>query len=99
MLPNDRNGEVVLILRAAYGFRGVEGKYWIQWQRPSVGDVVAATSPSTKEIVIKRIGEIRTQGSASLHFLVGDNAIESVDSRDFGPVFFDAIVGKVIPQK
>jgi len=99
MLPHYKNGEVVLILRAAYGFRGLSGSYRVKWKKPSRGDVVAAISPLHQELVIKRIGEVHFDGISSWYFLIGDNAIESIDSRDFGPVPLDSILGKVIPQR
>lgn len=99
MLPHYRNGRVVLIFKAAYGIRGVGGKYLVCWKHPPRGDVVAAVRPNSREIVIKRIGEIRGDGGSSEYFLIGDNGIESIDSRDFGLVTLNAIIGKVVPQR
>ncbi|HBE46018.1 MAG TPA: hypothetical protein DDW14_01290 [Spirochaetaceae bacterium] len=99
MLPHYRNGEVVFIFKAAYGIRLPSGRYIVRWGRPVRGEVVAALRPGTNEIVIKRIGEIREQQPMPVYFLIGDNGIESIDSRDFGLVTFDAFVGKVIPQR
>lgn len=99
MLPHYRNGEVVFIFKAAYGIRLPSGRYLIRWGQPARAEVVAALRPETNEIVIKRIGEIREQQPMPIYFLIGDNGIESIDSRDFGPVSFDALVGKVIPQR
>ncbi len=99
MLPHYRNDSVVLILKTAYGIRGVRGKYVVRWKLPERGDVVAALRPDSRKMVIKRIGEIRGGADSPEYFLIGDNGIESVDSRDFGPVPFDAVVGKVIPQR
>ncbi|OQB96868.1 MAG: signal peptidase I [Spirochaetes bacterium ADurb.Bin110] len=99
MLPYYRNGEVVLIMKAAYGIRSLEGNYWMRWRQPAAGEVVAALSPSSHEIIIKRIGEVRRQGEEFTYFLIGYNPIESIDSRDFGLIPFDSIIGKVIPQR
>jgi signal peptidase I len=99
MLPHYRNGEVVFIFKAAYGIRLPSGRYIVHWGCPVRGEVVAALRPDKKETVIKRIGEIREQQSIPSYFLIGDNGIESIDSRDFGLVSFDALVGKVIPQR
>ena len=99
MLPYYRNGEVVLIMKAAYGIRGLEGNYWMRWKLPAAGEVVVALSPTSHEIIIKRIGEVRKQGEEFAYFLIGYNPIESIDSRDFGLVQFDSIIGKVIPQR
>lgn len=99
MLPHYRNNSVVLILKTAYGIRGIGGEYVVRWRLPERGDVVAALRPDTQKMVIKRIGEIRGDTGSPEYFLIGDNGIESIDSRDFGLVPFDAIVGKVIPQR
>jgi signal peptidase I len=99
MLPHYRNDSVVLILKTAYGIRSIRGKYVVCWRLPERGDVVAAQRPDSQKMVIKRIGEIRGDTGAPEYFLIGDNAIESIDSRDFGPVPLDAVVGKVIPQR
>ncbi len=98
MLPRYKGGEVILIFKAAYGVR-LTGRYLVHWADPLQGDVVAAVRPDRKEIVIKRIGEIRREGETVRFFLIGDNAIESIDSRDFGPVSFDHIIGRVAPQR
>jgi len=99
MLPRYRNGEVVLILKAEYGIRGFFGGYALRWGHPRPGDVVAAVRPDSKEMVIKRIGEVRGDRSSPEYFLIGDNGIESIDSRDFGLVPLNAIIGKVLPQR
>jgi len=99
MLPHYRNGQVVLILKAAYGIRGLNGNYWMQWRQPTTGEVVAAISPVSHEIILKEIGEVRREGKELAYFLIGYNPIESIDSRDFGLIRFDSIIGKVIPQR
>jgi signal peptidase I len=99
MLPRYRNGEVVLIVKANYGLRSNSGGYILRWASPIKGDVVAAIQPSTHEIIIKRIGEIRGDKTAPQYFLVGDNSLESIDSRDFGLVPLSSLIGKVIPQR
>ena len=98
MLPHYRNGEVVIILKAAYGLRA-GSRYAVRWGRPAEGDVVAALRPDTGEMVIKRIGEIRGEPASPFYFLVGDNGLESIDSREFGPLPLNDIVGKVFPQR
>lgn len=99
MLPHYRNGEVVVIEKAAYGLRGFSGRYWLHWGWPKEGDVVAAVRPETEETVIKRIGEVRGDRTSPNYFLVGDNSLESIDSRDFGPLPLSDIIGKVFPQR
>lgn len=59
------------------------------------GDVVILKDPKTKKPIIKRIQEIKNTAC----FVLGDNANESTDSRDFGWVDTRLIVGKVIYPK
>lgn len=99
MLPRYRNGKVVLIFKAAYGIRWPAGSYIVRWSTPSPGDVVAALRVDSREMVIKRIGEIRGDRLSPEYFLIGDNGIESIDSRDFGLIPFNGIIGKVFPQR
>ncbi len=99
MLPRYRSGEVVVIIEAAYGLRGASGRYFFRWGEPKEGDVVAAVRPDNGERVIKRIGEIRGDKGSPSYFLVGDNGLESIDSRDFGPLSLNDIIGKVVPQR
>ncbi|HQU82148.1 MAG TPA: nickel-type superoxide dismutase maturation protease [Pyrinomonadaceae bacterium] len=63
---------------------------------PQVGDIVVAKHPveQTTEIV-KRIQRINEHGH---YFLVGDNAEDSNDSREFGAVRREYIKGKVVAR-
>ncbi|MDE2025767.1 MAG: S26 family signal peptidase [Patescibacteria group bacterium] len=59
------------------------------------GDVVIFTDPRTKKPLIKRVKEIKNTAC----FVLGDNVNESTDSRDFGWIAIDTVVGKVIYPK
>ena len=61
-----------------------------------VGDIVVAKHPveQTSEL-IKRVAQINEHGH---YFLVGDNAEDSNDSRNFGAVTKDYIKGKVVAR-
>ena len=60
---------------------------------PQVGDVVIAHHPARSDIkIVKRVMNITEDGRL---FLVGDNPAETTDSRDFGHVPIDEILGKV----
>ena len=58
-----------------------------------IGDVVVANHPFKQSVVIiKRVSEINEKGL----FLLGDNPIESTDSRSFGEVSKTNVLGKVV---
>ncbi len=73
---------------------------------PKVGDIVVINSKqafgseaqarrgTVNREIIKRIQKI----DGDQVWLEGDNKQESIDSRDFGPINMDQIVGKVIYQ-
>ncbi len=59
-----------------------------------IGDIVVANHPFKQSvIIIKRIEKISTSGKL---FLVGDNPSESTDSRNFGEISAEEIIGKVV---
>jgi signal peptidase I len=84
MLPAYRPGERLLVNRLSYARRS-----------PAVGDVVVLRDPERPaRYLLKRIAAARGDGD-SLEFDVrGDNAGESRDSRQFGLVRREAIVGR-----
>lgn len=59
-------------------------------KRPKKGDIVIIKQ-SSKEMV-KRIQKVQDHEV----FVQGDNMRESTDSRHFGPISMDQIVGKVV---
>jgi nickel-type superoxide dismutase maturation protease len=85
MAPSLAPREHVLVSRAAYWFG-----------RPRAGDVVVVRDPRQRDrLLIKRI-----DGAAgdSAWLVRGDNADASTDSRTFGPVARELVVGKVIAR-
>ncbi len=86
MTPAYRPGERVVVSRLIYRFRS-----------PAAGDVVVLRDPERPDrYLIKRIDAALDDGPGPHRFEVrGDNAAESRDSRSFGPVRRDQIVGKV----
>ena len=57
-----------------------------------IGDIVVASHPKTKnKLIIKRIHRIY-QNKFDLR---GDNSLSSTDSREFGLIELDLIIGKV----
>ena len=82
MLPLLQPGEEILVDLSAY-----------QKAHPQVGDIIVANHPHRPNYyVVKRIRSIRNNCD---FFLVGDNYLESTDSRSFGAVTLDNIIGKV----
>lgn len=61
---------------------------------PSIDDIVVLTHPFQSDLkIIKRITKIsKSEG----FFVQGDNPLVSIDSRDFGFVKPELIIGKVI---
>ncbi len=107
MLPGIGSGAIVPIFKAAYGLRNPFGGYLIAWGGPSDRDIVAALRPDSGKLIIKRVRteegygmgagpeKAEARGQAR-YFLLGDNKYESIDSREFGPVPMNNIVGRVI---
>ena len=81
MAPSVSPGERVFVNRAAYWFRS-----------PRAGDLVVLRDPRRPErLLIKRIDG--THGNS--FEVAGDSPDASTDSRAFGPVPADLIIGKV----
>lgn len=60
---------------------------------PQINDLVVAIHPNKEDLeIVKRISHITEEGT---FFLLGDNLNHSTDSRGFGTISLDKIVGKV----
>ena len=82
MRPTLEPGDYVLVNAWAYRFR-----------RPGRGDLVVVRDPEAPErFLVKRVSEATDAARVQV---VGDNRTMSRDSRAFGPVAIDRIVGKV----
>jgi len=82
MEPTLSPGDYVLVNRWASRF--------------SKGDLVVLRDPEgASSVLVKRVADITTSGAC---FVVGDNATASRDSRAFGAVPRDLIVGRVWRQ-
>jgi len=83
MLPEVAPAERVLASRLAY---------WLG--RPRPGDLIVLRDPrEPQRLLLKRVEKAEGAGSWSV---VGDNTDASTDSRTFGPVSKDLILGKVV---
>lgn len=81
MEPGLSPGDYVLVNRWAYALA-----------RPEPGDLVVLRDPiATDRFLVKRVADVTATGVV----VVGDNEASSRDSRAFGPVTHEAIVGKV----
>ena len=72
-----------------------EGDYLIvnRWYgRLKVGDIVVLRHPAKKIAIVKRISTI----SSNSIYVIGDNSAFSEDSRKFGGLSRERIVGKVL---
>lgn len=93
MLPAIKPGTVLVVSRVAYGFcLPWSDTYLLRWSLPKSGDVVVFATPPG-EIAVKRCVQIIGEG---FFFALGDNSLESYDSRSYGPVPVDHIMGKVL---
>jgi len=96
MVPVIKPGAILLICKVYYGMKlPGSGAYLARWAMPKAGDVVVFYTP-LGEIAVKRCGEI-LEGNE--FFALGDNGPLSYDSRNYGPVPFNHIIGKVLGIK
>jgi signal peptidase I len=96
MAPAIQSGTVLVINRLAYGFKPpLYKKYLCRWALPDKGDVVVFYTP-LGDLAVKRCAEELGDGR---FVALGDNSLESYDSRSYGPVPLDNILGRVIGIK
>ena len=82
MFPLLKAGEEVLVDTKAY-----------HHCLPEIGDLVIAWHPQQDHLrIIKRVVQVDENGDC---FLMGENSLESSDSRFFGSVSLQQIIGKV----
>lgn len=82
MAPLLKQGDEVLINPRAY-----------RRNRPKIGDIVIAWHPRVADLkIVKRVAWVDEDGGC---YLVGDNRQESEDSRKFGVILPDKILGRV----
>ncbi|MDR0403097.1 MAG: signal peptidase I [Treponema sp.] len=93
MLPALKPGSVLVVNKAAYGIRVPgAGIYLLRWAVPHEGDMVVFYTP-LGERAVKRCSTVDSDGS---FYALGDNDLESFDSRSYGAIPPDHVLGKVI---
>jgi signal peptidase I len=92
MIPVIRPGKLLLINRAAYGLRFPWAEHYaLRWKQPEPGDIVVFRTP-LGQTAVKRCASVEKEGV----FALGDNAGASFDSRSYGLIQNDSILGKVV---
>jgi signal peptidase I len=95
MIPAINPGRILFVCKLSYGLRFPDsGVYLLRWSYPKKGDIVVFYTP-LGEIAVKRCGEV----SGEDFYALGDNSLQSYDSRSYGPVQVDYIIGKVLGIK
>ena len=93
MEPTIRSGSVLVVNRLRYGLRlPGRGGHLVRWASPAEGDVVVFFAPSGG-LAVKRAAGPAEDGFFTAK---GDNPSLSRDSRCFGPVSVDAVIGRVL---
>jgi signal peptidase I len=93
MEPAIPDGTVLVINRLKYGLRlPWQRSFLIRWSMPKPGEVVVFYTPSG-QIAVKRCNNITEKGDFIVY---GDNSLQSFDSRSYGPIPVDHIIGKVL---
>src|SRR5687768_14403793 len=67
-------------------------KFYYRIFAPKVNDIVIVKDPRDGKLLLKRIKKITKQG----YYIVGDNPKTSTDSRAFGEIDRNKIVGRVL---
>ncbi|MCL2721172.1 MAG: signal peptidase I [Treponema sp.] len=92
MEPSIGSGTVLIVSRLRYGFQmPLKQRYLIRWAQPKLGEVVVFYTPMG-ELAVKRCTAIEGQN----FFAEGDNGLASYDSRAYGFVPMENIIGKVL---
>ena len=93
MEPSMKSGTILVISKLRYGLKlPYQRKYLIRWAKPSKGEVVVFYTPAGA-LAVKRCAAITGNNT---FFAEGDNGLASYDSRSYGQVPIDSIIGKVL---
>jgi signal peptidase I len=93
MDPAIQPGTILIINRLRYGLRLPGSRsYLLRWAGPVPGEVVVFYTPG-ETVAVKRCAALTGMGEFIAR---GDNGAQSFDSRSYGPVPVDNIIGKVL---
>jgi signal peptidase I len=104
MRPTLSDGDRILTNKLAYGLRLPFTHTWVLlWSGPRKGDVVVLSSPVDGRRLVKRVagvpGDLLGPDGQTVpagHYFVRGDAPESLDSRTFGCVPRERILGRVV---
>ena len=102
MEPAIPDGAVLVISRIRYGIRlPWQQKYLILWAKPKVGEIVVFYTPAGEQAVKRCIALLEPFNQENkirgyLFLAEGDNNLSSYDSRSYGPVPVESIIGRVL---
>lgn len=96
MSPAIKPGTILVVNRLRYGLR-LPGsrRYLLRWANPAPGELVVFYTPED-QIAVKRCAALTGVGE---FIALGDNGAQSFDSRSYGPVPADNVIGKVLGIK
>jgi signal peptidase I len=93
MDPAVKPGTILLVNRLRYGLRLPGSRFYLlRWASPVPGEVVVFYTPDGV-VAVKRCAALTGMGE---FIALGDNGARSFDSRAYGPVPADNIIGKVL---
>ena len=96
MSPTMESGKILIVNRLQYGVRFPGRKtYIIRWSAPRPGELVVFYTPAG-ERAVKRCEKIY---DGDTFIALGDNTLQSYDSRSYGPIPLDNTIGKVLGVK
>ena len=93
MYPIIKPGTILFVCKIYYGIKPPgASNYLITWRVPVEGDILVFYTP-LGEIAVKRCVESSPEG---FFYALGDNESQSYDSRHYGPVPNNNIIGRVL---
>jgi signal peptidase I len=97
MFPTIKSGTLLFVNKLAYGFRPpFSTKYIVRWALPENGDIVLFYTPYGDLAVKRCAGGGEDFRGGPRWIALGDNSAASFDSRSYGPVSVDSIIGRAV---